>query len=348
MNKIWCEVDTNILKQNIKEVEKLCPNKKAIAVLKSNAYGLGIKEMSSAIKDSVDMFAVSTIEEFRQIDSDKDVLIMSPVCRHEDFECTEENLILSVDSINMLHALPRNIKRRVHIFVDTCNYRMGVRADYLEMCVNAIERDFPNIKIEGIYTHFHNCSDIKATLKQINSFKKLVEPYKDKGYLIHCLASSSIANKKLRQACDFTNGYRFGNLLYGFSGANLGIKKCSTFKAKLLHMEDVKKGEYVGFGASYHKVDSDIMIGVLGCGHEHGFGCVREAKDGLVKHTVKGVRNKLKDLVYITCNGKPVSIIGKINMNTTIINLNDFREDTIFTLNMSPILADSSIKKIYK
>lgn len=350
MSKIWCEINKNYLDSNIKKIKELALGKKIMAVLKSNAYGLGIEGVSEVIDSSIDMYAVSNIVEYEKIKTSKDVLIMSPLCSVEDFNYAKEksNLILTIDNKDILSSIDKTIKYRVHICIDTTNHRIGIPVDVLPSLIEDIETNYSNIKIEGIYTHFHNCKNEEETIKQIMSFKSSIKEYQDRNYIIHCIASSIMVNKKLLDLCDFTNTIRIGNLIYGFAGINIGIKKTFAFKAKIIQKHAVIKGNLIGFGASYHKAEKDTTIGIIEAGHYYGVGCVREMVDNPIKSSMKSIRDNIKGIYYTYDEkGKGVNIVGRVNMNSIILDITENPNLDIVKLNISPILADGCIEKKY-
>lgn len=349
MAKIWCEINKEQLLNNVNIVKKHIGNKKLIAVLKANAYGIGVKEVSEIIDDSVDMYAVSNVTEYENLQTNKDVLIMSPLCSIDDFQYAEnkDNLILSIDNIDILKVLNKNTKYRVHICVDTTNHRMGIETKNLKNVISTIDRDFKNITIEGIYTHFHNTSNVSETMEQIECFKNIVALLGDKDYMIHCVASSIANNQNLLKLCDFSNACRIGNMIYGFMGANVGIKKVYKFYGKILQKHKVCKGELIGFGASYELATKDMIVGIVEVGHFYGLGCNREFIENPIKSFVKSIKYNLKGIDYIKVDSSKIDIVGTANMNSLIIDITDNSEKNMVEILMSPILADSHIKKIY-
>lgn len=90
-------------------------------------------------------------------------------------------------------------KFRIHIEIGTGMGRTGINPKRIREFLEEAKK-YPNIKIEGIYTHF-SCSDTdeEYTRKQIKSFKEAVEivqeEIKDLKY-IHCSNSAGILNFK--------------------------------------------------------------------------------------------------------------------------------------------------------
>jgi len=350
MTKIWCEINTKHLEDNILTIKKHIGDKKLISVLKANAYGLGVREVSTIIDNYTDMYAVSNIHEYEMLNTNKDVLIMSPLCSIEDFMFAKnkKNLILSIDNENILRELDQTTKYRVHICVDTTNHRVGVGLDKLKDLIDCIESKYKNITIEGIYTHFHNCSNIEETKEQIISFKNTVTLLQKNNYIIHCVASSVACNQYLLDMCSFSNACRIGNMLYGFAGNKIGTKKVHNFYAKIIQKHSIKKGELIGFGASYEKADKDMIIGIIETGNFYGLGSVRESIENPFISAAKSLKYNIKGISYIKIKNskKDIKIIGFVNMNSLILDITDIPDENIVELLMSPILADSGIHKI--
>ncbi|WP_066873812.1 alanine racemase [Clostridium mediterraneense] len=344
--KFWCEVYLNKLENNIKVIKSLTSGKKIIGVVKGDAYGLGIEGISKAIEDKVDIIAVADIEEANKVTNDKDVLILSPLCQEDCFKNNRKNLILSIDNKEILNSVSKYDKYRVHIYVDTGMNRMGIKPNELDGFVKLIKENYPNIKIEGIYTHLHKAADEAYTLKQIELFRSTVEKYKNEIEYIHCLASSGIINDKLNSAANFTTAVRAGNLLYGYIGAGKGIKKIFDYYAKAVSVCEVKVGETVGYGANY-KANKDMTVGILPVGNVQGLGVTREIHKNIVYDVVRAFVRSFKERPIVFKDGNPVSVLGKPNMNVTIIDFTSFDKDDKFKLEMSPIISNSYVEKVY-
>ncbi|EOU1975965.1 alanine racemase, partial [Clostridium perfringens] len=62
-NYFWCDVNLKNIENNINVIRDLIQNKKLIAVIKGDAYGLGSKKIGEFIEDKVDIIAVGNIDE---------------------------------------------------------------------------------------------------------------------------------------------------------------------------------------------------------------------------------------------------------------------------------------------
>ena len=346
MSNFWCEIDLNAIEHNINIIKKLIGDKKLIGVIKGDAYGLGINTISKYLEDKVDILAVGNIEESRQIDVKTDILLLSPLCTIEDFKDDRENLIFSIDNEEIIKELPQNTKKRVHIYVDTGMNRMGIKINRLDSVIQELKSNHPNIEIEGLYTHLHKCKDVRYTVSQVGRFKKVAEKYKEEIPFIHCLASSGILDNDIRKAADFTTAARGGNIIYGYAGYNRGIKKTFTYYAVPVNVCKVAKGDQVGYGGLF-TAKSDMTVGVLACGNVHGMGITRETKNNPIYDMFKILYRSIKKRYVIFNGGRPVEILGKPNMNVTLINMTGLDKYAKLKIDLSPVISESSVKKVY-
>lgn len=92
MNNFWCEVYLDRLEANIKKI-RCSTSKKIMVVIKGNAYGLGIEKISEFLDDKVDSFATAYLQEAQKVKSSKDILILTPEFKTEDFENMKDNYV---------------------------------------------------------------------------------------------------------------------------------------------------------------------------------------------------------------------------------------------------------------
>lgn len=343
MRNFFCEVDLDNLEFNIKKIKENT-DKKIIAVVKGDAYGFGIEGITAFLDSYVDAFAVVTMEEALRVKSGKDVLILNPVLSADDIQKLKDNFIVSVDDTclpEMLKAAGKNV--RAHVYVDTGMNRFGVKPEELDSLIKKLNKDYPNVKVSGIYTHLHNTKDRDYTLKQIEKFKDAVKPYS--GLEIHLLNSPGFLN--YNDVVDFGTAIRIGNIIYGYDAEALGYKKIYSYKAIPVRTYEVKKGEYVGYGNLYRAKEND-KVSILDFGNIDNFDCFKNIKHNIFYDILKVIYHHVKGRSGITYNGRDVKIIGKSNMNFTLIKNEGFPDDAVFDIDMNPIYADTSIPKKYR
>lgn len=345
MRNFWCEINMDNVEYNIKKIREKT-NKKLMAVIKGNAYGLGIENMTPILDDLVDGFAVSNIEEGLRVKSEKDILILYPELSDEDIELIKDNFIITVDNRSMLDKLITTGREyRVHIYVDTGMNRFGIKPGELKCFIESIREEYKNIIIHGIYTHLHNTMDKEYTLKQIESFKIAVSDYAGEIENIHLLNSNGFL--MYNENADFDNWVRLGNVLYGYNSSSYGYKKVFSYKANAIRVYNLNAGETIGYGNSY-RARQNIKVGILDLGFIDKFGCIMENRSNIFRDIAKVFYHYIKYHSGISYNGKVIKLLGKPNMNFTLIDMSGIDENAVFNIELPSIIADSSIPKKYR
>lgn len=291
-------------------------NKDIIAVIKNDAYNLGIEGVvQECIKNNVTSFAVANLEEalrVRKISTSAMVLILNPI-ENELLHIASENkfdlIIPSFEQLNIYNEFlvkNSNCNLKFHVKFNCGMNRYGFTFDEIGNLINEIKK-MPIIKnIRGLMTHFPQADETDLTVhnSQVESFIKVYDMLKDiiKFEYIHGENSEAFLLKDSRLS--FCNYSRIGVLLYGYVPMNIDIKLKPTMflENKIINIRTLKKGEYLGYGDN--KVTRDCIVGLCPLGYGDG---------------VIGERNKAP--VYI--NGKKYKILGTISMSHMYIELDN-------------------------
>lgn len=273
--KTYAEVNLKNIESNIKKiVEKYNNYKYRFAVVKADAYGRGITEVSKAVVEGgCNYLAVATLEEALEIRKEiKETPVLCLGVIHKEYieKCEENNIAITINSLEYLQSiLEYNIEGiKVHIKVNTGMNRLGIsnaselREVYKILCEK-------NIFVEGIFTHIYDAMNEANYTKQIDKFRNMLDNVENlkKIPIIHIPASEALEKyPKL----DFVNGYRLGKIMYGFSIFD-DTDLESTFKlySEVIQINELKKGETLGYNANY-TADENVRIGVVPIGYEDG------------------------------------------------------------------------------
>lgn len=341
----WCEVNKTAIKDNITKIKSLS-GKKIISVVKGNSYGLDIVSMSGLIEKETDIFGVSTVEEANLINSDKDILIMTPVCKIP--KEPKLNHIYTIDDVNDLKLFDKSKYYRVHIYLDSGMNRLGIKNNELDSLISDIKHNHINIKVEGIYTHLHNTQNVEESKKQILMLKEVFDKYSSEIENFHCLNSKGLLNKELLNLASFTNLVRTGNLIYGFIGESQGFKKAFSIKAKVIKKFEIEEDGYIGY-LSKSKVKKGTVVGVIPIGTIDKIGFKRDTQDNLFIDLMRFVKSKVNKRTYISFDGRAIKELCEPNMNCILVDITQIKNEKniVVDLNLSPIQASSSLKKVY-
>lgn len=305
------EVNLKNLRKNFLELKKF---HNIIPVLKSNGYGLGLKEVARAILNDTDYFAVGNIEEafvLKDMNVKKGILILNPILPKEYKDAVQNGFIFPVESKSALREIlriGRNKRINIHVEVDTGMGRAGI--PYYE-AVNFI-KDILNCKeisLLGIYTHLASPEkDSGFTKEQIAKFLNILSNLDiSKIPLIHAASSAGFIsyNELLRKPFNFS---RIGILLFGIvpetqaKVLNLKINEVAKVKANTLRVQEIKKGTNIGYGSLF-KAPRKMKIATISTGY--GWGLFR-------KLTNKG---------YVIIKGKRAKILGSVCMDLVVIDV---------------------------
>ena len=286
----WAEINITNLKFNLDQVRKKTgPGVKIMAVVKANAYGHGIVEVSRAfISCGVDYLGVATLDEsiwLRQAGIDIPILNLGSILEPETEQSVKWKITQTVTSVETVKQINKyagdiNVTAKVHLKVDTGMHRLGVRSDEVLGIVKGLKQ-LKNVELEGVYTHFPVAPRMdrksrKFTLDQIGIFNKIKEYLTTLDAdikLFHCANSAAVMS--LKQA--HFNLVRPGIMLYGISPSvaitekvRLKLKPVLSLKTRITHIRTVSAKEGVGYDLAYI-TPQETRIAVLPIGYADGY-----------------------------------------------------------------------------
>jgi len=319
--RAWLEIDLNKLRENIRFFKK---NYKAKFnfVVKANAYGHGVKKIVEvASQEGVDMFSVATIEEALEIlenGTKKPILVFSPVSSLDNLKYDKDNLIrlalVDRNYIRVFEKIAKKLNRKlvVHIDVDTGMNRTGIRWEDFRNVLYEILNN-PYMRLEGVFTHFATAGeDVEFANYQLRIFKEKVLPLipSDIKVIRHAANTAALVNLK---GVEF-DMIRPGVGVYGLY-AGLNTKQIVSFKAKVLQVKNVRKGEGVGYGHSF-KAPSDMKIAVLTAGYADGYPRQLSNKASVL---IKGTFRKITGFISMDLMMVDVSSPPEVNIEDEAI-----------------------------
>jgi alanine racemase len=310
-------IHKNIIKNNIFIITKKF-NKIPAFVLKSDAYGLGIKnilpilletysELSNNYDNLLSIF-VRDVEEGQLVRKiynkskfsvkikDINIIILNSIEKKNIKSYEKYNLIPIINHKDEVDEFKDIfIKLPTIINIDTGMNRTGIKYENME---NFLIDQIKKFYIIGLMSHLH-ITNKKDFIHEINYIEKdkFINIIKQFPYIKNItLASSNVM--------DFGEDFifsqpRIGKAIYGLSHKDYGLKEAITFKLKISQVNYIKGGEIVGYNG--YKIYKDSYLGVVNFGYNHGFSL------------------QWTDNMYITYCHKNYKIIS-ISMEYIIIN----------------------------
>ena len=358
IEKIKQHAETNGPDDNGKKV-------KIIAVVKGNAYGLGLVEFTNFLIDNgISYFAVSTVEEaikLRKAGIKQDILMLSTTAIKEEVnKLVENNIIISIGSLKDIEvaeeiAKEKKQKIRAHLKIDTGFGRYGFIYSDRDSMIEAL-KNIENIEIEGTFSHFSvSFYDDKYTKIQFDRFLDVIEVLKmnniQPGMLHICNSSAFIKFPNMH-----LNAVRVGSAFLGrISVPNtLGLRKVANLEANISEIKELPKGFNIGYSNTYI-TKKDTKIAVIPAGYVDGINITTGRdmfrKIDKLRYIVRDIKDAFKNQsMYVTIKGRKYKILGRIGTYHVICDITESNvqigDKVIFQIN--PKYIDSNIRREYR
>lgn len=308
------EVSDSAIRHNL-AIFKQLNGKRAIAVLKGNAYGHGIELVSNILKgQDVPYIAVDGYFEalrVREVTS-QPVLIMGAIHADNFAHIKYDNFAFVVQDVAGITALGETDRPlKIHLECNTGMNRYGARPEELTQLVELILR-YDNLTLEGFMSHLADADgeDVATVGRAVEQFDECLEAIRDLGAaptLVHIAQTggSVVAVSK------YANTVRLGIGMYGinpFPNSHRMHKKLRELRPALRFIStitkviDLNKGDQVSYGYAF-TAPKDMKIGVLPVGYH------------------EGLNRALSNVGVVKIGNQFAPIVGRVCMNHTMINL---------------------------
>ncbi len=310
----WVEVDLNAVRHNLRLYLDKCPGSRIIAVVKGDAYGHGIVEISKVVLDAGAWgLGVARVSEgllLRSSGIDAPIIVLGYSSEQEIHQAVASDLALSVSNEKMLDwilATVREIGRtpRIHLEVDTGMRRLGVKFEDAAQIVHYIHNT-NSVYLEGIFTHFASADDPEGFLfrRQLSMFQDLIHLIRERGELPPIVHAANSAAALYAPESHF-DAVRIGIGLYGVQPLQFKtypLRPAMALRSVVARVLDVRAGEGVSYGHTYIAKESH-RAAVIPCGYADGYPRILSNRGEVI---VSGVR---------------CPVIGKVCMDNLIVRL---------------------------
>ena len=270
----WIELDMNNLTWNIQETRKRVGDRPILAVVKCNAYGHGLVEMSRGMAhNGISHFGVVKVWEAVSLREKKIgdlVLNLGPFSRMEASEIVKHDISQSVytDAVDILAEEARKQQKqvKVHIKIDTALGRIGIPMAEAGAFIEKVGA-MPEIQIEGVMTVMTGKKRIPS---QIRDFKDICDAAEKKGISLgyrHSASSKDVAENPET----YMDMVRPGNCLCGLEQLpNMNVKPVLSFKTRVILVKKAPAGTDIGWNNEY-PIEKDTLFAYLPIGYYDGF-----------------------------------------------------------------------------
>lgn len=319
----WIEISKQALEHNFKMYKQFIGNKLLGVVVKSNAYGHGILEVSRIAQESmyVDWIFTATLSEAMLLRANgitKPILVIyfidadpAQLLAHDIATMVSD--LQTLNELNML-GLTQGKKCKVHLKIDSGMSRFG----FLPTEIIAIAKyacSLPGITVEGIYSHLAQAANVDQSFnrEQENTFAKVVAALAQENITFPFVHISNSAGSTALDT-PYTNLVRVGLGMYGWwpSQSNkeitqekmpeFDLKPVLSFKTKIFQIRTIEADCFVGYDRTY-KTSKQTTIAVLPVGYFDGYD------------------RRLSSKGILLIRGQYAPVIGIIAMTTTLVDI---------------------------
>ena len=312
------EIDLRAFRHNLQNLRNyLAPQTQIMAVVKADAYGHGAVPCARiAVASGADYLGAGVIEEgieLRKSGINTPILILGSIFANEVEDLVYYDLATILCNLPLAQALSKEGRKQnkivsVHIKLDTGMNRLGVSPKYSTTLLDQIH-NLPNLKVEGISTHFSSADneDLSVTQVQIEKFRTTLAKLKNVP-IVHCANTSAL----LRIPESHFNMVRPGLILYGslpspslnkvLSQKGNHFQPVMQWKSQIILIKPIAKGQPISYSGSFI-TRQNSLVATLPIGY------------------ADGLHRSLSNKIDVLIRGKRAPQIGNICMDMTLIDV---------------------------
>lgn len=318
--RVYAGINLSAVLHNLEEMHKnIDKNTKIVAVIKTDGYGHGALPIAKAIENVPYLwgYAVATADEAMALIDDgrkKPILILG-VSFPEQFDAIIRNDIRAcvcdyeiAEKLSSIAVAKQKIAH-IHIKIDTGMSRIGFQVN--EETADIIHKisELPNLKIEGIFTHFSNADELDKTIthEQMDAFSHMCDMLQSRGVMIpikHCSNSAGIVDIPEANM----NMVRAGIILYGLwpsdevNRTKLDLQPVMSLKSHISYLKDLDAGRRISYGGTYI-TEKKQRIATIPVGYGDGY--------------ARALSNK----GYVLIRGQKAPICGRVCMDQFMVDV---------------------------
>lgn len=302
--RAWVDIDLGALVANARAFQAMAGTA-LLPMVKGNAYGLGAVPVARALARVEPWgFGVATVdegEELRRHGIAAPLLVFSPLPEVQAPACLAAGLRPALGDLAALEAWVALSEAPFHLEIDTGMHRAGLPWDDAGLLerVAALVRQAPGW--EGIFTHFHSAeTDPESVRLQWARLQEVIVALGRAPRFVHAANSAAgVSHPGIR--ADFA---RPGIYLYGGRVGNREPHPVAAFRARVVALRRVHRGDTVGYGATW-TADRTTTIATVAAGYADGF------------------PRSLANRGRIEIGGVAHRVVGRINMDLTMVDVGD-------------------------
>ncbi|MBX2992325.1 MAG: alanine racemase [Bacteroidetes bacterium] len=305
------------LRHNLHRVKTYVgPMTKIMAVVKSHAYGHGVRTIShEVVRGGVHYLGVARVEEgleLRQDGVDTPILVFEIAPEGQCEWAISADLELSISSLEQARWLASLAQRmgqtlRVHAKVDTGMSRLGLSHEAAPEYIEQMAR-LRRLELAGVYSHFATAEDDDQSfaLRQLHCFNRVLEEL-DRRRITVPLRHMANSAATITLPDSHFDMVRPGIMLYGYGptkelASEAQLKPVMSLFSRITLMKKVPAGTAISYGRRF-TTQQETWIATVPAGYGDGYS--------------RMLTNKAEVLI----RGKRYPVVGTICMDHCMIDV---------------------------
>lgn len=324
-NRVYAGIDLDAAVYNMEQMKKnIGDGASMIAVLKMDGYGHGAAPLARIFekKEYIWGYATACMEEalsLRNAGVKKPILVLGCIFPDQYEEMLRNDIRATIYMKEMARAMSEAAVKLgktayFHIKIDTGMGRLGFMPDAKSVEDICEVSSLPNVKIEGMFTHFAKAdeTDKSYTIEQHKKFMQIEKALKSEGIDItyyHCDNSAGIIDFPEMKH----NLVRAGISIYGIypsdevSAESVHLKPVLELVSHITFVKEVEAGTPISYGGTF-VAQKKMRVATIPVGYGDGYS--------------RGLSNKADVLIH----GKRARVLGRVCMDQFMVDVTDIPE----------------------
>jgi alanine racemase len=331
------EVSYGTLKSNIAAIVAAAGGRKVIAVVKADAYGLGLERCARIyLECGVSALAVAALSEADRVRAsvpDARVILLGSPLPEERPAVVASGYEVCCSSLDEVQEFANLGKPRaphpVHLMVDTGMGRFGSPPDEAERLVRVVLQS-PSLRLAGIATHYPMADDAAFSAGQELSFERMLArvPKLPADCWIHYANTEGL----LLRPPGISHAVRVGLVISGVlpdQCPNPGVAPAVRWVSSLSLTKTLPRGHGVSYNRS-RILERETLVGIIPVGYADGYPIALSNKGSVLiqgrrcpilgRITMDYLIVDLTDLPHPPTPGEPVVLFGSQGAETITVN----------------------------
>lgn len=318
----WLELSKAAFNHNIAHYKAVIGSNRVLAaVVKSNAYGHGTKEIAPWCQENnlIDWICTAQLSEaieLRKQGVTKPLLVLYTIDTDPQaaLNYSISLMVGNMQTLRHLESIAINKPYYVHIKIDTGMSRFGFAVSEIPQLIAKLKQS-KHIVVQGLYTHFADAdnTDQSYTMAQLELFDHALDLFTNAGFeipFIHCANTAATTTVAMPE----TNFFRIGAGMYGLwpshpvqqktaqEHPNFSLQQVLTWKTYIYQIRTIAAGHYVSYSKTYQTTKA-TQVALLPVGYHDGY------------------HRRLSNAGSVLINGTLAPVIGRVAMNAVCVDV---------------------------